>query len=100
MKKTIPAAHVSLALLRERSARVGLLRLVPLHPKSYKEEKHMSNWIKKGDKIVVITGNDRGKTGDVIRRKGDRVVVQGINIRKKHAKRQKKAPGTEILEME
>jgi large subunit ribosomal protein L24 len=60
----------------------------------------MSKWIRKGDKVVVIAGNDKGKTGEVILRKEDRVVVQGINIRKKHAKRQQKAPGAEILEME
>lgn len=60
----------------------------------------MSKWIKKGDKVVVIAGNDKGKTGDVIRTKGERIVIQGINIRKKHAKRKTKAPGAEILEME
>lgn len=60
----------------------------------------MSKWIRKGDKVVVIAGNDKGKTGEVIVRRGERVIVQGINIRKKHAKRQQKAPGTEILEME
>lgn len=60
----------------------------------------MSKWIKKGDKVVIIAGNDKGKTGEVIARQEDRVIVQGINIRKKHAKRQKKAPGAEILEME
>ncbi len=60
----------------------------------------MSKWIRKGDKVVVISGNDRGKSGDVISRREDRVIVQGINIRKKHAKRRQKTPGTEILEME
>ena len=60
----------------------------------------MSKWIKKGDKVVVLSGNEKGKTGEVINRKEDRVMIQGINIRKKHAKRQKKAPGTEIIEME
>lgn len=60
----------------------------------------MSKWIRKGDKVVVVAGNDKGKTGEVILRKEDKVVVQGINIRKKHAKRQQKAPGAEILEME
>ncbi len=60
----------------------------------------MSKWIKKGDKIIVIAGNEKGKTGEVISRKNDRVLVQGVNIRKKHAKRREKTPGTEILEME
>lgn len=60
----------------------------------------MSKWIRKGDKVVVISGNDRGKTGEVIARLENRVIVQGINIRKKHAKRRQKSPGSEILEME
>ncbi len=60
----------------------------------------MSKWIRKGDKVVITSGNDKGKTGEVILRKEDRVVVQGVNIRKKHAKRQQKSPGAEILEME
>jgi large subunit ribosomal protein L24 len=60
----------------------------------------MSKWIRKGDKVVVISGNEKGKSGEVIMRNEDRVVIQGINIRKKHAKRQQKAPGAEILEME
>ncbi|MBS0603772.1 MAG: 50S ribosomal protein L24 [Verrucomicrobia bacterium] len=60
----------------------------------------MSKWIRKGDKVVVIAGNDKGKTGEVISRNEDRIIVQGVNIRKKHAKRRQKAPGAEILEME
>ncbi len=60
----------------------------------------MSKWIRKGDKVVVVAGNDKGKVGQIISRKEDRVVVQGVNIRKKHAKRQQKSPGAGILEME
>ncbi|HSX03109.1 MAG TPA: 50S ribosomal protein L24 [Rhabdochlamydiaceae bacterium] len=47
----------------------------------------MSKWIRKGDKVLVTAGNERGKMGTVLSRKEDRVVVQGLNIRKKHAKR-------------
>jgi large subunit ribosomal protein L24 len=60
----------------------------------------MSKWIKKGDKVLVIAGNERGRTGTVLRRKGDRVVIQGMNIRKKHAKRQAKVQTPTIVEME
>ena len=60
----------------------------------------MSKWIRKGDKVIVISGNEKGKSGEVIARSEDRVVIQGINIRKKHAKRRQKAPGAEIIEME
>lgn len=60
----------------------------------------MSRWIRKGDKVVVIAGNDKGKTGEVIARNEDRIIVQGVNIRKKHVKRQQKAPGAGIIEIE
>ena len=56
----------------------------------------MSKWIRKGDKVVVTSGNDKGKTGEVILRKEDRVVVQGVNIRKKHVKRQQKTPSPRL----
>lgn len=60
----------------------------------------MSKWIKKGDKVVVIAGNEKGKVGEVLSRREERVIIQGINIRKKHAKRKTKAGSAEILEME
>jgi large subunit ribosomal protein L24 len=42
--------------------------------------------IKKGDKVIVISGKDKGKTGTVAKMlpKEDRVLVEGVNIRKKH----------------
>ena len=46
----------------------------------------MANRIKKGDQVVVITGKDKGKKGDVVRVDGDRVVVAGLNIVKRHTK--------------
>lgn len=60
----------------------------------------MSRWIKKDDKVVVIAGNDLGRTGNVLRRLEDRVVVQGINIRKKHAKRKTQVQAPSIIEIE
>jgi large subunit ribosomal protein L24 len=60
----------------------------------------MSKWIRKGDKVVIIAGNDKGKTGTVIARSAERVLVQGVNIRKKHLKPQNKAAGSQIIEME
>lgn len=46
--------------------------------------------IKKGDKVVVIAGNDKGMEGEVLRvdRKHNRVVVDGVNMVKKHQKPQ------------
>jgi large subunit ribosomal protein L24 len=48
----------------------------------------MAAKIKKGDKVVVITGRDKGKTGEVLRVIPDanRAVVGGINLVKKHEK--------------
>ncbi len=44
--------------------------------------------IKKGDKVVVIAGVDKGKEGKVllVDRKNNRVIVEGINMIKKHQK--------------
>ena len=43
--------------------------------------------IKKGDQVVVLSGKDKGKQGEVIRvLDGEKVVVQNINIVKKHTK--------------
>ena len=46
----------------------------------------MANRIKKGDQVVVNTGKDKGKQGEVIRVDGDRVVVANVNIVKRHTK--------------
>ena len=42
--------------------------------------------IKRGDRVVVITGRDRGRQGEVLRvlRKEDRLIVQGVNMVKRH----------------
>ena len=44
--------------------------------------------IKKGDEVRVIAGNELGKSGKVLRviRKYDRVIVDGLNIKKRHTK--------------
>lgn len=44
--------------------------------------------VKKGDTVYVTTGRDRGKTGKVlsVNTKTDRVIVDGVNIVKKHQK--------------
>ena len=46
----------------------------------------MANRIKKGDQVVVNTGKDKGKQGEVIRVDGDRVVVSNVNLVKRHTK--------------
>jgi large subunit ribosomal protein L24 len=44
--------------------------------------------IKKGDKVIVIAGDDKGKTGEVLKAmpKEGKVIVQGVNLVKRHTK--------------
>lgn len=57
--------------------------------------------IKKGDKVVVITGHDKGKEGIVqkVHPKLEKVVVEGVNIRKKHRKPTQQNPEGSIVEI-
>ncbi len=50
----------------------------------------MAARIRKGDKVVVISGADKGKRGEILRMipKAERAVVQGVNIATKHKKPQ------------
>ena len=58
--------------------------------------------IKKGDTVQVITGNDAGKTGRVIKVfiDSDRMVVEGVNIVKKHTRPTQDTPQGGIIEKE
>ena len=51
--------------------------------------------IKKGDTVVVITGKDKGKSGNVISviKANDRLLVEGVNIVKHHRKATQENPG-------
>ncbi|MEX0504460.1 50S ribosomal protein L24 [Alphaproteobacteria bacterium LSUCC0719] len=51
--------------------------------------------IKKGDEVVVTTGRDKGRRGEVIevRRSENRVLVQGCNIVKRHTRATQTNPG-------
>ena len=46
----------------------------------------MAAKIRKGDKVIVLTGRDKGRTGEVIRvmRSEDRALVRGVNLVKRH----------------
>ena len=48
----------------------------------------MAAKIRKGDKVVVLTGRDRGRTGEVIevRPKENRALVRGVNVVRRHQK--------------
>ena len=51
--------------------------------------------IKTGDTVIVITGKDKGKTGNVtsVIKSNDRVIVEGVNIIKRHKKATQESPG-------
>jgi len=55
----------------------------------------MAAKIKKGDKVVILTGKDKGKTGEVtqVLPKEDRVVVAGVNTVKRHQRQTQTTPG-------
>ena len=55
----------------------------------------MTAKIRKGDKVIVLAGKDRGAEGEVIEvmPKADRVVVRGVNIIRKHQRQTQKDQG-------
>ena len=58
--------------------------------------------VNKGDKVMVITGKDKGKTGVILVAfpKKDRVLVEGVNIVKKHTKPNQENPQGGIMSIE
>jgi large subunit ribosomal protein L24 len=58
--------------------------------------------VKKGDKVVVISGKDKGKQGTILEAypKKDRVLVEGVNIVKKHSKPSQVNPQGGIISRE
>lgn len=58
--------------------------------------------IKKGDNVIVLSGNDKGKTGEVVKvlPKDNKVVVKGVNIRKRHVKPRAQGQEGGIVEAE
>lgn len=58
--------------------------------------------IKKGDTVVVISGNYKGQKGRVLEviRKNDRAIVEGVNLVKKHTKPNAQNPQGGIVEQE
>ena len=58
--------------------------------------------VKKGDKVQVMSGKDKGKQGVILKAmpSKNRVIVEGINVMKKHAKPSQANPQGGILEIE
>jgi large subunit ribosomal protein L24 len=58
--------------------------------------------VRKDDEVIVIAGNDKGRTGKVVRviRSTGRVVVEGVNLRWKHRKPSQQSPKGERVQRE
>lgn len=58
--------------------------------------------VRTGDQVIVISGNDKGTTGEVVRSipKADRIVVAGVNLRWKHRKPTQQNPQGERVQIE
>ena len=58
--------------------------------------------IKKGDTVQVLSGNDKGKKGEVLEvmPKTETLVVKGVNVRKKHIKPRKQGEEGGIIPLE
>jgi large subunit ribosomal protein L24 len=58
--------------------------------------------IKKDDTVVVVAGNNNGKTGKVLKvfPKSNKVIIEGVNLRKRHSKPSQANPQGGIIEKE
>jgi len=56
--------------------------------------------LKTGDKVVVISGANKGKEGKITKVLDDKVIVEGVNVRKKHLKPKNNNGTGEIVEIE
>ena len=62
----------------------------------------MANKLKKGDEVVVISGDHKGSKGKILQmlREKNRVIVEGVNMVKKHEKKTQDNPQGAIIERE
>ena len=56
--------------------------------------------LKKGDKEVVIAGSNKGKEGTITKVLDEKVIIEGVNLRKKHLKPKNNNGTGEIIEQE
>ena len=62
----------------------------------------MSKNIKKGEEVIVIAGDHKGKKGKILQvlRAKNRVIVEGVNLLKKHERKSQDNPQGSIVERE
>jgi len=58
--------------------------------------------VRKGDSVVVLSGNDKGRTGEIkqVIHKTNRVIVDGVNLRWKHKRPTQQSPKGERVQEE
>lgn len=58
--------------------------------------------VKKGDKVIILKGKDRGRTGEIVHAlpKENKVIIAGLNKSKRHQKPRKQGAKGQILEKE
>jgi large subunit ribosomal protein L24 len=57
-------------------------------------------YIKKNDKVIIIAGKDKGKEGKVLHifREENRIIVEGVNVLKKHIKAKQQGKKGQVVE--
>jgi len=57
--------------------------------------------LKKGDQVLIIKGKDRGRKGKIIKAlpKNRQIIIEGLNLRKKHVRARKEGEKGEIVEI-
>lgn len=56
--------------------------------------------MRKGDEVIIIAGNDKGRTGKILSMQGERITVEGVNVRKKHMKPTQQNQKGQIIDIE
>ncbi len=56
--------------------------------------------LRPGDEVVIIAGNDKGRTGKILSCNGQRLIVEGVNLRKKHMKPTQQSQKGQIIDIE
>lgn len=57
--------------------------------------------LKKGDKVLVVSGKDKGKTGKITKSlpRFEKIVIEGINVKKKHQRSRKEGKKGQIIQI-
>ena len=82
----------------------GLFYFIAIRPQRKRQKEHsdMVSALKKGDEVVVISGDHKGSKGKVLEilRSTNRVLVEGVNLVKRHEKKTQENPQGAIVERE